>query len=62
MNLGQWYASSPCPLAAALRAFSNYGLSLSGMIGVVPVLIEAKVHAGGPMVPAGSGEGRMVRR
>lgn len=62
MNLGDWYTNSPCPLAAALRAFSNYGLSLSGMTGVVPVLVEARDHTGRPMAPVVGGEGRSVRR
>jgi len=40
MNTVDWIAHSPCWMAAAVRAFANYGLSLSGIPGLVPVDIE----------------------
>ncbi|HZR35241.1 MAG TPA: hypothetical protein VFA75_07680 [Nevskia sp.] len=45
MDTVEWIARSPCWLASALRGFANYGLSLSGMPGVVPVVVA-------PVAPA----------
>lgn len=40
MNTADWIARSPCWLAAAVRGFANYGLSLSGMPDLVPIAID----------------------
>jgi hypothetical protein len=63
MNAVDWIAHSPCWMAAAVRGFANYGLSLSGMPGLVPVAIDRAVPAralvpqavAAPRLPAGDG-------